>query len=100
MMAGLPEPKVVGTLANRGKQIDALVDDVVNNPLPKPLADIAKTVANPRKAIEDADEKAITSDIAEKKAKKYKADREAFDAAAKGMPKPSLLDRAKKAVGL
>ena len=77
-MAGLPEPKVVSTLANRGKQIDDLVD-----------------AANPKPAA-----KPITADEATKNAAKWKADQEAFDAAAKGMPKPSLLDRAKKAVGL
>ena len=88
-MAGLPEPKVIGTLANRGKQIDTAVDSAVASaPTPKP--------AVPAPAAEPA----ITADVAAAKSAKYKADREAFDAAAKGMPKPSLLDRAKKAVGL
>jgi hypothetical protein len=89
-MAGLPEPKVVGTLANRGKQIDAAVDSAVASaPTPKPAA--------PAPAAEPA----ITSAEAEVKAKKWKADQEAFDAETKkGMVKPSLIERAKKAVGL
>ena len=86
-MAGLPEPKVVGTLANRGRQIDAAVDSAVN-----PTAATPKPTSIP--------DVPITADAAAAKAAKWKADQEAFDAAAKGMPKPSLLDRAKKAVGL
>jgi hypothetical protein len=92
MMAGLPEPKVVSTLANRGKQIDAAVDSAVASaptPKPKPAAPVP------------AAEPAITADAAAAKAAKWKADQEAFDAETKkGMVKPSLLDRAKKAVGL
>jgi len=89
-MAGLPEPKVVSTLANRGKQIDAAVDSAVASaPAPKPAA--------PAPAAEPV----ITANAAAAKAAKWKADQEAFDAETKkGMVKPSLLDRAKKAVGL
>jgi len=87
-MAGLPEPKVVSTLANRGKQIDDLVDAANPKPAAKPATPETPTA------------KPITADEATKNAAKWKADQEAFDAAAKGMPKPSLLDRAKKAVGL
>ena len=88
-MAGLPEPKVVSTLANRGKQIDAAVDSAVAAPLtPAKLA-----------APEPKYEKPITAAEAEANQARRKA-ADAAEEAKRGMPKPSLLERAKKAVGL
>lgn len=84
-MAGLPEPKVVSNLANRGKVIDAAVDSAVKPTVAKPVAEAPEKPAKP-----------ITADEAMAKAAKYKADQEAFDAETKrqaGLPKPGLLGR-------
>jgi len=75
-MAGLPEPKVVSNLKNRGKQIDAAVDAAVAPAEKKPTPEVKM-------------EKPITADEAAIKAAKYAKDRADFDAAAKkGMVKP------------
>mgnify|MGYP001466585204 CR=1 FL=1 len=82
-MAGLPEPKVVSTLANRGKQIDAAVDSALT----------------PQPAVPAVSEKKYEKPITAAEAEANQARRKAADAAEeakRGMPKPSLLERAKK----
>jgi hypothetical protein len=89
-MAGLPEPKVVANLANRGKVIDAAVDGAMKPaPAPAAPAPAPEPVSKPTTAAESQ------ARIDAMKAK-WAADEEKV----KGMPKPGLLDRAKKLVGL
>ena len=88
MAEGLVKP-VTTAYASRTSKIDAAEEEAVGSkpaPVSTPKADSGP---------------AITADAAAAKSAKYKADREAFDAEAKkGLVKPSLLDRAKKVVGL
>lgn len=83
-MAGLP---VADTLRNRDKQINAMVDSAVASP--KPTAKPA--------APEPKYEKPITAAEAEANQARRKA-AEAAEEKARGMPKPGLLERAKKFV--
>jgi ribosomal protein L12E/L44/L45/RPP1/RPP2 len=80
-MAGLPEPKVMNTLRNRGKQVDEQTDAAL------------QTTSAPAPAAPKPAGPAITADEAAAKSAKYKAEREAFDKEAKGLPKPGLLNR-------
>jgi len=106
-MAGLPEPKVVETLRNRGKMIDAAVDAAVTPKKPSVDPDESR---NPSRGDAVAQQdgpppkpaaKAITAAEAVANMAALKARQAADDAkAAKGLPKPGILERAKKLVGL
>lgn len=119
MGEGLPQPKVVANLTNRGKVIDAALDaasGVVNNAVDNAKTNAKRldegmqyqsTPAEAGKRVVDAvkgelTSKPITADEAATKSAKYAKGRADFEAETKkqGLVKPSLLDRAKKLVGL
>jgi len=86
---GMPSPKVVSTLANRGKQIDAAEEAAVKS-APKPAA---------KPAVEE-DDPPITADKAAAGLARAKAN-EAALAKAAGAPKPpGVLDKLKSLVGV
>jgi len=93
-VAGLPEPKVVGNLKNRGAVLDAAEDAAVGKTA------LSNSVARGQSPIDaafpDEPPRKVTAAEAAAKSAKYKADREAFDAETKrqaGLPKPGLLNR-------
>jgi DNA-binding NtrC family response regulator len=99
MAEGLVKP-VQQAYANRAKTIDDAVDDMVRNPLPKPLRELPEVVDRAVASRKEEVFKSTTAAESQARMDAIKAKQATDDKAAKGLVKPSMGDRLKKLVGL